>query len=252
MSEQLSSSEIHQKRYSDAIHDAKNLGSDAFQNWFNRSQNTQQSIVRGYWDFSLHILTPGVCKLMTNPEQKTALEIGFGGGRLLNAACKYFQYVIGVDIHGEQVFVETFLKGQGNQNFKLLRTTNNEIAVEENSVDFVYSFIVLQHLPALNSLTGYLQEIYRVLKPNGVAQLYFGKFNKPKHIKQLRPYLAGYNEIVNAPVNHVSLILRVSKMRALCQNYGFKVVESGLSYKTVPNGFPQNHGGQNYVTLLRN
>ena len=251
MSEQSSSSEIHQNRYSDAIRNAKNLGIDAFQNWFNRSQNVQQSIVRGYWDFSIHMLTPTVCKLIVAPEQKTALEIGFGGGRLLNAACKYFQYAIGVDIHEEQAYVETFLKEQGNQNFKLLRTTNNKIAIEANSVGFVYSFIVLQHLPTLDSLTGYLEEIHRVLEPNGVAQLYFGKFNNLKLFERLKAFMIGYKEIINPPVNHISLVLRVSKMRTLCQIYGFQVVESGSSYKAVPDGFPKSRGGQNYVTLLR-
>lgn len=251
MSEKSLSGETHQKRYSDAIHAAKNLGIDAFQNWFNRSQNVHQSIVRGYWDFSMHILTPTVCKLMVAPEQKTALEIGYGGGRLLNAACKYFQYAIGVDIHEEQAFVETFLKEQGNQNFKLLRTTNNKIAIEANSVGFVYSFIVLQHLPTLDSLTGYLEEIHRVLEPNGVAQLYFGKFSKLKPVEQLKSFIVGYKEINNPSVNHISLVLRVGKMRTLCQTYGFQVVASGSSYKTVPDGFPKSRGGQNYVTLLR-
>jgi ubiquinone/menaquinone biosynthesis C-methylase UbiE len=251
MSEQSLSKETHQKRYSDAIHDAKNLGIDAFQSWFNHSTNRQQSIVRGYWDFSIHLLTPTVCKLLTNPEQKTVLEIGFGGGRLLNAACKYFQYAIGVDIHEEQAFVESFLKEQGNQNFELLRTTDNEIAIKANSVDFVYSFIVLQHLPTLNSLISYLEEIHRVLKPNGVAQLYFGKFNNLKPAEQLKYFMTGYKEIINAHVNHTSLVVRVGKMKKLCQTYGFQVIESGSSYKTVPDGFPKNRGGQNYVTLLR-
>jgi ubiquinone/menaquinone biosynthesis C-methylase UbiE len=251
MSGQTLPNENQQKRYSDAIHEAKNQGIDAFQSWFNLSENRQQSIVRGYWDFSMHILTPTVCKLMSEPERKTALEIGFGGGRLLNAACKYFQFAIGVDIHGEQAFVGAFLKEEGNQNFKLLRTSSNEIGIEANSVDFVYSFIVLQHLPTLNSLTGYLEEIHRVLKPNGVAQLYFGKFNKLKPAAQLKSFWAGYKEISDAPVNHVSLVLRVGKMRRLCQAYGFEVVDCGPSYKTVPDGFPKSRGGQTYVTLVR-
>jgi len=251
MSEQSVSNESHQKLYRDAIHEAKNQGIDAFQSWFNRSENREQSIVRGYWDFSMHILTPAVCELMSEPEDKIALEIGFGGGRLLNAACKYFQFAMGVDIHEEQAFVEAFLKEQGNQNFKLLRTSGSEIGVEASSVDFVYSFIVLQHLPTLNSLKGYLEEIHRVLKPKGVAQLYFGKFNKLKAVEQLKSFMAGYKEISDAPVNHVSLVLRVGKMRRLCQAYGFEVVESGPSYKTVPDGFPKSRGGQNYVTLVR-
>lgn len=37
----------------------------------------------------------------------------------------------------------------------------------------------------------------------------------------------------------------------LCKSTGFKVVDSGPSYKTVPDGFPAQKGGQNYVTLVK-
>jgi ubiquinone/menaquinone biosynthesis C-methylase UbiE len=180
----MKSDEEHQKLYTDAVQQAGKEGGNAFQSWFNRSDNINQSITRGFWDFTLHILTPQVCALINQPEEKTALEIGYGGGRILNAACNYFKLVIGVDIHSEQDLVRDFLHSQGKSNFLLLRTSGRTLDVDRESIDFIYSFIVLQHLPSLDVLMSYLRETYRCLKPKGVAQLYFGKYSKIHWIEQ--------------------------------------------------------------------
>jgi SAM-dependent methyltransferase len=207
--------------------------------------------MRGYWDFSVHILTPRVCKFINRPQEKTALEIGYGGGRLLNAACGYFKHAIGVDIHDENEFVEEFLRGLGRSNFQLLKSEGCNINLADGSVDFVYSFIVLQHLPDLGSLLGYLHESYRALKPDGVAQLYFGKFGKLPLKQRILRFLAGYEEISDVEVNHTSLVVRIAKMRRFCRLAGFRILEAGTSYKSVPDGFSSSGGGQNYVTLLK-
>ena len=251
MSQQTLSNKSHQDRYSEAIRQAREQGSDSFQNWFNQSGNTQEAIVRGFWDFTTHILTPTVCDYITSPEQKTALEIGYGGGRILNAASKYFRFVTGIDVHDEQVFVETFLKSQGNENFQLLRTSGDEIDVPPESIDFVYSFIVLQHLPTLDALINYINATYRCLKPGGIAQLYFGKFTVLSPLDQAKFFGAGYKEITDAVVNNFSLVLRLSKMRRICTIAGFQILDSGTSYKKAPDGYRNRKGLQNYVTLRK-
>jgi hypothetical protein len=91
---------------------------------------------------------------------------------------------------------------------------------------------------------GYITETYRCLKPGGVAQLYFGKHSGLSKVDQLRWLVQGYKETPDAPVNHISLVIRVSKCKAL----GFEVIETGTSYKRVPDGYPAIKGGQNYVT----
>ena len=159
----------HAQRYSAAIRQAQAAGEQPFQAWFNKAENVEQSIVRGFWDLSVHILTPTVCSLLSEPEDKCALEIGYGGGRILNAACSFFGRTIGVDIHDEQEAVTAFLQSQGQSNFTLLRTTGRSIEVASDSVDFVYSFIVLQHLPTFEVFRAYLKETHRCLRPGGVA-----------------------------------------------------------------------------------
>jgi len=241
----------HQRRYAEAIRKARLAGMNSFQSWFDKSKDINQTIVRGYWDLTFHILTQKVCEYIENPEEKIALEIGYGGGRILNAACSYFKEVIGIDIHDEQETVETFLRSQGKSNFRLIKTSGRSIDIDSGSIDFIFSFIVLQHLPSFDVFISYIKETYRCLKPGSVAQLYFGKYSKLNPLDQLRYFVQGYKEIPGAPVNYTSLVVRVSKVKKLCKDIGFRVVEIGTSYKRVPDGYPRIRGGQNYVTLLK-
>jgi ubiquinone/menaquinone biosynthesis C-methylase UbiE len=243
--------EEHRARYADAISDARRAGASAFQAWFNKSANVEESLVRGHWDFSVHVLTKKVVELIEKPEQKTSLEIGYGGGRIINAAASFFGRAIGIDVHGERETVQQFLTSLGRENVLLLDTDGRSIPVEDASIDFVYSFIVLQHLPTFEVLDRYVAEVRRVLRPGGVAQLYFGRFKKASVRAQLTGFLRGYVEITDAPVNHTSLVVTKRVMKRLCRSHGLDVVDCGPSYKTVPDGYPHARGGQHYVTAVK-
>lgn len=245
------SDDWHRKRYSEAVREARLAGDKEFQSWFNKSKSIHQTIVRGYWDLTFHILRPKVCECMEKPEEKVALEIGYGGGRILNAACSYFKQVFGIDIHDQQEKVETFLRSQGKSNFKLIKTLGRTIGVESETIDFIYSFIVLQHLPSFSVYESYIKETYRCLKTGGVAQLYFGKYDKLSLIDRSRFFIPGYKEITNARPNYTSLVIRVPKAKKLCKKVGFKIIDVGTSYKRAPDGYPKIRGEQNYVTLLK-
>ena len=241
----------HRLRYSEAIKQARARGEDSFQGWFDTSASVEQSILAGYWDLSFHILKAKVCEYLSNPQDKIALEIGYGGGRILNAACSYFKEVVGIDIHEEQETVEKFLRSQHKSNFKLIKTLGDKIEVDSGSVDFVYSFIVLQHLPIFDNFVGYIRETYHCLRPGGVAQLYFGRYSKLSPLDRVVNFPKGYKEIKNADVNCTSLVIKVGKVKKICRDNGFKILEVGPSYKGVPTGYPKRLGGQNYITLLK-
>jgi tRNA G46 methylase TrmB len=70
---------------------------DEFFTWFNSSKDKDAAFIRGSWDFMVHIALPS-SKFLSTPEDKVALEIGHGGGRILAAASRHFQKVIGIDI----------------------------------------------------------------------------------------------------------------------------------------------------------
>ena len=184
-------------------------------------------------------------------EKKDALEIGYGGGRILNAACSFFKEAIGIDIHDEQETVEAFLRDQGKSNFKLIKTSGRTIKVESNSIDLVYSFIVLQHLPTYEVFKDYVKETYRCLKPGGIAQLYFGKYTNLNLSQQIRYFMQGYKEIVEAPVNNISLVVMIYRAKKLCKNMGFKILDTGTSYRKAPDGYSKIKGVQSYITILK-
>ncbi|TMK26818.1 MAG: class I SAM-dependent methyltransferase, partial [Actinobacteria bacterium] len=159
-----------------------------------------QPAPRGYWDFALHILTPGVARRIADPGSLTALEIGYGGGRLLNAAASFFGRAIGIDVHDEAESVSALLADCGRRNVELHQTDGRGIPLPDETIDFVYSFIVLQHLPSLDAFRRYVEETHRVLRPGGIAQLYFGKLAGRSPLRRVR-------ETPAAPVNDVSLEL---------------------------------------------
>lgn len=220
----------HVAKYREAIGKAADSGELSFQQWFCKSASLRQSEVRGYWDFAVHILTPKVIAEIGDPENKTALEIGYGGGRILRAAASFFGKAIGVDIHDSQPNIPgvTLLTGDGKT-----------LPVETETVDFVYSFIVFLHLQSFEAFVSYLNETYRVLKPGGIAQIYFG-------LKDSDGYCS-----CTAPANHASLEISQDVAEAESRKAGLHVIDSGRSYKSVPNGFPDVIGQQAYVTLKK-
>jgi SAM-dependent methyltransferase len=239
----LNDDEAHRQRYSKAIRDARDAGGDSFQSWFNRADSEEAAFRQGFWDFAFHILTRPVYEHIEGPGALTALEIGCGGGRLLNAAAEFFGHAIGIDVHGELDAVGEMLAARGRTNVTLLQTDGTRIPVDDASVDFVYSFIVLQHLPRFDALVRYVEETHRVLRPGGVAQLYYAKLHS--HDPRRR-----YREI-DAPVNHVSLAVAPRELKRLARAAGFTVVATGGSVKRAPDGHPDKPGGQVHATLLK-
>ncbi len=245
--------EQHRRRTARAIDNAHRQGETTFLAWFNRegAHTPQQRLVRAEWDFSFHILTPRVCAALSQPEQRVALEIGSGGGRLLLPASRHFRHVIGLDIHAHQRSVAAFLQRHGATNITLLTTRGDTIGVADGSIDFIYSFIVLQHLPSWGVFACYIAETARCLAPGGVAQLYYGSFARLHPLLQVCHAAAGYREVRHAPANHVSLVVRDSLVRRLCRRAGLRVVMGGSSFYCAPDGYPLRRGGQRFVTLVK-
>jgi SAM-dependent methyltransferase len=239
-----SEEERHSQRYADAIRAARSGGTTTFQSWFNRAESIEEALRRGFWDFSVHILVPEVTARISDPGALTALEIGYGGGRLLNAAASFFGRVVGVDVHEEHEAVAALLASCGRDNVELIRTDGRTIPLPDESVDFAYSFIVLQHLDSVETFERYISETHRVLRRDGIAQLYFGRLATRNPLRRFR-------EIAGAPVNHVSLELAPRAAARMCGRAGFQVIGRGISHKNVPDGYPDDVGGQSYVTLAK-
>jgi ubiquinone/menaquinone biosynthesis C-methylase UbiE len=233
---------------------------DEFFTWFNSAKDKDASFIRGGWDFMVHIALPS-SRFLSAPEEKVAVEIGHGGGRMLAAASRCFKSVIGVDIHEHNGKVEEELKKRGIYNFRLIKTEGRKIPVEENSIDFVYSFIVLQHVEKMDVFIKYLKETFRILRPNGIAALYFGRKYFISHNRNSRilylvdrfverfSLLKGFQEKA-AKVNCTNLIVSLSHAKSLVRSEGFDVLSELVSHKKVPDGITL-YGGQNGLVIKK-
>jgi len=246
--------------FKEEINRARESSKDSFFTWFDAAQDTNSSFVRGAWDFSAHFAYP-VAKYISNPESKTALEIGYGGGRILAAAAQHFNYVIGIDLHKHLDLVKDELNSRGIKNFEIHVTDGKSIPLNDASVDVVFSFIVFQHLEKIDIFLKYLEETYRVLKQGGVAVLYFGRFrhfsnNRDKKYLYLLDRLyerlvlrEGFREIP-ARVNETNLIVTLNYAVKSAKAFNFKICEVLVSRKKVPDGF-NLYGGQHGFILTK-
>ena len=112
-------------------------GQDNFLSWFNRAASLEESVIRGAWDFSFYFASPEVCRYMEKPEEKTCLEIGYGGGRLLNASRNFFKFSHGIDVHpyNEQVR-DLLLQQRPEEDFTLHNLSSNVLPFPDASIDY--------------------------------------------------------------------------------------------------------------------
>ncbi len=162
----------------------------AYQNWFDSCNSIASCIAKGEIDFHNRILTGDLYEFLGDPRDKTALDIGFGGGRLMLAASRIFKNVQGVDILNANTsqITKKFLEDNGASNFKLFTPKLIE-NIEDSSVDFVYSYITFQHFSSIEYFHKYFSDIKRVLKPGGVGSVYFGLIKDVSKVKVVKKAL---------------------------------------------------------------
>lgn len=104
------------------------------------------------------------------PDQDaTVLEIGCGIGRMTARLAEQFGRVIALDISAEML-----KRAEGaladHPNITYLHGSGSDLAgVPDASVEVVFSYIVLQHVPTTQGQLAYFREIRRVLRPGGRA-----------------------------------------------------------------------------------
>src|SRR5438552_7389266 len=114
----------------------------------------------------------------TDPCALRALEIGCGPGRLMKSLSGRFGEIHGVDVSDEMIRIAR----DRLRNIPNARVyTNNGASLAQfgdESLDFVYSYAVFQHIPSRDVIGEYIRETRRVLKPGGV---FVGQFNGLPH-----------------------------------------------------------------------
>jgi SAM-dependent methyltransferase len=98
-----------------------------------------------------------------------ALDFGCGVGRLTQALAKRFASCVGVDISEQMIQQAESLNQYPHCCY--VASSSSELPFDDGSFAFLYSNIVLQHVPR-SLAKNYLREFVRVLAPSGV--LVFG------------------------------------------------------------------------------
>jgi len=128
----------------------------------------------GRWDLDAFFASGAaeVAAVFSRPEARparfeAALDFGCGAGRLVRALSTRFELCYGVDSSAEMIrLAEEFNRDLGNcvfehKNYPLLAQ------IRSDSIDFVYSSFVLQHMASEREVLDYVREFVRVVRPGG-------------------------------------------------------------------------------------
>jgi len=136
-----------------------------------------------------------LAKLGVKVNRGRALDFGCGVGRLTQALCEKFDETVGVDISYSMIDVAKSYNGFGERCRYIVNTTDDLAQLDDESFDFVYSNITLQHSPPEAS-SKYIGEFFRVLRPGGTAL--FQVPSGPRH--EPGSFGAGIYSIVKGPM----------------------------------------------------
>jgi len=113
---------------------------------------------------------PVVKEHLRNTQNKVALEIGVGVGRMTENLASNFNQVYGIDI--SPLMLETAHKRLSDvTNIVLSETDGNVIPYPNGQFDFVFSYLVFKHFPNTQLVKEYFREIGRTLRPDGLAKI---------------------------------------------------------------------------------
>jgi len=135
---------------------------------FNKEEGQNYFFKSGEQDTKTMLLN--VLPLLKN--KKNALEIGCGIGRLAFAHARIFQEVYAVDVSETML---NKLNGLALKNSVVNVKTflPSEEWDREDYFDYIYSFIVFQHIVEFPIIEEYIRRIAKAVSYNGIIQLHF-------------------------------------------------------------------------------
>ena len=114
-------------------------------------------------------------KMNFDSSKKRMLEIGCGVGRMTRGFSEIFQEVYAVDVSYKMISIGKDLN-RNLRNVYFIKNNGVDFKIfPDEYFDFVFAYIVFQHLPSKEILLGYLYDISRVLKHGGLFKFQLRK-----------------------------------------------------------------------------
>ena len=102
-----------------------------------------------------------------------ALDLGCGLGRFSRALANRFSSVIAVDVSNQMIDSAKQLHPWPKfKNIDFQVSDGVTLPIHDNTIDFVWSYEVLQHAPSSDVVQANVTEVGRVLRPNGLAMIH--------------------------------------------------------------------------------
>jgi SAM-dependent methyltransferase len=125
------------------------------------------------------IVSPALERCRIPTTGRVMVELGCGAGRMTPNFARRYQGVLALDLSSEMLRRAREIHPQAN-NILWLRVGGADLAsLASDSVDFVFSYLVLQHLPDEELVFSYIREMLRVLRPGGAFLFQFNGSDKP-------------------------------------------------------------------------
>ena len=117
------------------------------------------------------------CGISENGE--VMVELGCGAGRMTPSFARRYRRVVALDLSVEMLRRARQIHAE-QQNILWLRVGGTDLAcLRSGSADFLFSYLVLQHLPTEDLVFDYIREFLRVLRPGGAFLFQFNGSHKP-------------------------------------------------------------------------
>jgi ubiquinone/menaquinone biosynthesis C-methylase UbiE len=168
------------------------------------------------------LVAPPLERAAFSPTGKTMLELGCGAGRMTHVFADRFERVVAFDVSAEMLgWAQEILHDK--KNIAWLHGNGENLGdAGTESVDFVFTYLVLQHLPEEERIRAYIREMLRVLRPEGLCLF---QFNGSK-----RPTMNWKGHLVWAVVDALWALRLRGLARALADLLGFDAEMAGKSW----------------------
>ncbi len=180
------------------------------------------------------IVDPIITQLVPSASNASVLEIGYGLGRFSRALSKRFRSVIAVDVADEMIRQAKELSSEEQYaNLKFYTNDGTSLSlIESESVYFVFSYEVFQHMSSLKVILKNFTEIRRFLKITGKAMIHLRtetvspltkfKIFAKSHLSKFLLKLLGLSSIDKT---WTGTTLNTKNIEQLCKSTGLEILQ---------------------------